>query len=183
MHTMEPFKNVDIKHENQEWVFVDIQGYKVNKNRFMCKEFCLVDGDETFHAIVKSWFPYKKLLGHYKRHIAWLTNYFHGLNYECGNIHMDELKKIVYPKLVGKVVIVKGREKTEWIQYMFRKYGPIACENIENFDYDMSEYSSHQFSACEFHKERFGWMQSHCAMKNAYKLQDISNANAPIRFF
>lgn len=92
----------------------------MNKNRSMCKEFCLVDGDETFHAIVKSWFPYKKLLGHYKRHIEWLTNYFHGLNYECGNIHMDELKKIVYPKLVGKVVIVKGREKTERIQYMFR---------------------------------------------------------------
>lgn len=172
------------KNENEEWVFVDIQGYKVNKNRFMCKEFCLIDGTETFHAIVKSWYPYKKLLSHYKRQVEWLANHFHGLKYDSGDIHIDELTKNVYPKLADKIIIVKGDEKIKWMEYIFRKCGEINCKNIEKFDFDMTlEQSGQEYEVCSYHNSWYGWRECRCAMSNAQKLQDISNKNAPIRFF
>lgn len=175
-------ESVEMEVEYVEWVFVDIQGYKVNSNRFMCKEFSLVNDTETFHAIVKSYFPYKKLLGHYKRQINWLTNHFHGLKYECGDMHIDELTKIVYPKLANKIVIVKGTEKVKWMQYLFRKHGDIICKNIEDFNYDMSQ-PDENYALCEYHNALYGWHKCQCAMANALKLQDMSNMNAPIRFF
>lgn len=174
---------IETKIENEEWIFVDIQGFKVNKNRFMCKEFCLIDGDETFHAIVKSWYPYSKLLNHYKRQIDWLTNHFHALKYDCGEMHINELTNIVYPKLENKIVIVKGFEKIGWMKYMFRKYGDISCRNVENLNYDMSESSNGEYTVCEFHNAQYGWGQRHCAMSNAKKLKYISDNIAPIRFF
>lgn len=176
-------ESMETEKENEEWVFVDIQGYKVNKNRFMCKEFCLISGNETFHAIVKSWYPYKKLLSHYKRQIDWLTNYFHGLQYDCGELHINELTNIVYPKLVDKIIIVKGFQKIAWMKYIFRKHGDINCRNIENLNYEPSELTNEVYTVCDFHNARYNWSKCHCAMSNALKLEDISNNNAPIRFF
>lgn len=166
----------------EEYVFVDIQGFKVNKNRFMCKEFCLIDGAETFHAIVKSWYPQEKLLSHYKRQIDWLAKFFHGLTYECGDMHIDELTKIVYPKLVGKTVYVKGIDKIKWMQEIFRKCGEINCKNFEDLDYEMNHEID--YVTCKYHRVTVcKWRQHRCAMSNALKLQDISNKNAPLRFF
>lgn len=174
---------METKIEDEDWVFVDLQGFKVNKNRFMCKEFCLISGDETFHAMVKSWFPYKQLLSHYKRQVGWLTDYFHGLMYDFGDMHIDEMTKIVYPKLVGKIIIVKGDEKIKWMKYIFRKYDDISCRNIEDFNYEMSQQSDMKYAVCGYHNARYGWRKCRCAMSNALNLQDISNSNAPIRFF
>lgn len=170
--------------EPVEWVYIDMQGFKVNKNRFMCKEFCLISSDETFHAIVKPWFSYKKLLSHYKRQIDWLTKYYHGIDFESGDMHIDELAEIVYPKLTGKIAIVKGNEKMQWLQYIFRKHGEIRCRNIEEFNCDEINDQTHESHAlCEYHNARFGWSQCRCALSNTLKLQIISNINAPIRFF
>lgn len=170
-----------MKTEREEWVFVDIQGYKVNKNRFMCKEFCLIDGDEMFHQIVKSWFPFNKLLYHYKRQIDWLTNFYHGLKYDSDGMHIDELTRLVYPKLADKIIIVKGFEKIKWLKYIFRKHGDIVCRNIEDLDFDMSEQSCYQ--RCDQHDAWYGWREYRCAKSNALTLRDISVKNAPIRFF
>lgn len=164
----------------EHWVYVDLQGFKVNKNRFMCKEFCLLDGNEKFHAIVKSWFPHNKLLYHYKRQIEWLSKYFHGLTYDCGDMDIDQLTEIVYPKLVGKTVIVKGSDKINWLKYIFRNYGDISCRNIEDLDYDIDETEQNK---CEYHNEQYPCWKYRCAMSNALKLQDTANKNAPFRYF
>ena len=165
----------------EKWVFIDLQGYKVNKNRFMCKEFCFINEDEKFHAIVKSWYPYGKLLIHYKRQIYWLANHFHALDYESGDMDIQELTEIVYPKLVDKTIIVKGFDKINWLKYIFRNYGDLNYRNIEDLDYDVDE-TEHEM--CAYHQERTGWGKRYrCAMSNALKLQDIANKNAPIRYF
>lgn len=174
---------IEPKNEDKQWVFVDLQGFKVNKNRFMCKEFCLVNGDEIFHAIVKSWYPYRKLLSHYTRQVDWLTDKFHGLTYDCGDIHIDEMTNIVYPKLMDKIVIVKGAEKVKWMRYIFRKHGDISCGNIEDLNFDMCIDSKEEYAVCNYHNARYGWSKCQCAMSKALRLQHISNVNAPIRFF
>lgn len=180
---MESQECMEINTEDPEWVFVDVQGYKVNKNRFMCKEFCMVNGEEIFHAIAKPWLPYKKLMSHYKRQVDWLTRYFHGLEYDSGDVDISELTKIVYPKLLGKTVIVKGADKINWIKYIFRKYDDISCINIENLDYDISEDLNEEYGFCKHHTMYYGFKKCHCAKANALMLQKISNINAPIRFF
>lgn len=180
---MEWSDGMETEAEDKPWVFVDIQGFKVNKNRFMCKEFCLIDGGERFHSIVKSWFSWNKLLYHYKRQAQWLNNFFHGLNYECGDMDINELTQTVYPKLVGKIVMVKGFDKIKWMKDIFRKCGDIDCRNIEDLKLDPVDQYDGKYALCDYHKNRFGPVKYRCAMQSALKLQDISNKNAPIRFF
>lgn len=181
---MESQNCMEAKIEDEEWVFVDLQGYKISYSRFMCKEFCLINGQEKFHAIVKSWYPYNKIMSLYKRQIEWLSKNFHKLDYNCGDLDINELTKLVYPKLLGKVVIVKGADKIKWMKYIFRKYGDISCRNIEDLSYEMSDqWNGNNYALCEYHNALYGWSKCHCAMSNALKIQDISNINAPIRFF
>ena len=159
------------KIENKDWIFVDIQGYKVNRNRFMCKEICLIDGIGTFYSIIKSWYPFKKLLFWYKRQIEWITKHFHGLIYECGSLRINEMRKIVYSRLLDKIVIVKGAEKVEWMKYLFRNYGEIDCRNIKYFDYAMSGFRNTTYDLCGV---MYDWSKCHCSLSNAKKLQEIA---------
>jgi hypothetical protein len=161
-------------------VYVDVQGFKINKNRFMCKEFCLIDGDETFHAIVKPWFPHKKLLGHYKRQVTWLEQHFHGIKYEEGDIDINELTETVYPKLVDKVIIVKGEEKIQWLKYIFREYGDVIVKDILDYELDMLDEPSeleYRNNMCEYHSYTVSYRSCRCAMANAVHIREIMEQN------
>lgn len=160
------------------FVFVDVQGFKTIRNRFMCKEFCLVDGEYKYHALIKSPYSFNKMPSHYRRNAKWLTNHFHGLPYECGDIHMIELLQKTYPKLMNKTVLVKGKEKVGWLQYMYRSCGEIECVNVEDLDsYDWRLRRDEPYEICDFHNVLFGWKECRCAMAVALELQDIVQKN------
>lgn len=86
------------------YVFIDIHGFR-HRERFICKEFCLIDGDYQFHALVKSPYSFEKLNEFYQRH-ALLQTKFHGLTFDCGDIHPIDLKQAVFPKLMNKQIII-----------------------------------------------------------------------------
>lgn len=167
----------DEAEQTKDLIFVDLQGFVNRKNCFICKEFCAVSADERFHAIVKSSYRFERMSEFYRRQANWLTRYFHGLTNDCGDIDLINLLQTVYPKMVGKKIIVKGDQKIDWLKYMFRNCGEIDCVNIENIGFCRSLHDSlnnHEF--CDYHRSK-SWRKWHCAMENALKLQEIVKNN------
>lgn len=97
---------------SRNFVFIDVQGFKTYRERFICKEICVVSDDDFYHAIVQSPYPFEKLSSNHKQQAKWLTEHFHGISYDCGNVHMISVIQDVYPKLMKKTVVVKGSEKS-----------------------------------------------------------------------
>lgn len=172
------FKDTDIDELNEKqhnnYVFIDVQGFKTSRNRFMCKEFCLVDGDYIYHALVKSPYSFSKMQLHYKRQALWLINHYHKLEYDCGNVHINDLKKHILPKIQGKTILVKGLEKISWLKDIFRET-PIDCENIEDLD-DIDLYPKKQetYEMCSYHKRLFGWRGGPCSMSKTLMMQAVT---------
>lgn len=167
---------VDFIHN--QYVYVDIQGFKKPKNRFICKEFCLIDNDGyKFHAFVKPTISFKKLPNVYKRQAIWLMNNHHKIDYDFGDTDSFDLRDQMYPKLRNKIVLVKGMEKVKWLQYMFRLHGGIVCLDIDSMDFDMTLKQSDPYDICNHHNRIFGWTQGPCAMSTALMIQDLAHKN------
>lgn len=157
-------------------VFIDIQGFKIPQNRFMVKEFCIINEGDVFHAVVKHNYSFRFLPSFYQRQAIWLTRCFHGLLYESGNITIDEVRAIVYPKIKDKIIMVKGCEKAKWLQYIFRKFGEIDILNIEDCNFQMD--CSGEYIPCDNHQKLcYNFKKCHCALSNAKLMKDISLFN------
>lgn len=163
-------------------VYIDIQGFPTRNNKFICKEFCLVDGEFIYHALVKSPYKFNKLPSEYKRQANWLMQNHHGLSFDCGDIPIVELIQKVFPMIQKKKVIAKGVSKVMWIQYMFRNCGPIECINIENIvKFNISASRQNKSTICKFHSRSKHLQLKPCAMLYACSLQDILNEHFRLR--
>lgn len=163
----------DEEGEQNNLVFVDIQGFRDVGNRFICKEFCLVSVDDKYHAFVKSPFRFEKLSAEYQRQANYNTRSIHGLKYERGDVHLIDFLQTAYMKIVGKKVIVKGDQKVGWLKYLFRNCGEIECVNIEDLGYCKTLHDSlTEHEKCDYHYQNF-WRKWRCASENALKLQEI----------
>lgn len=168
-----------LENKCDKFVYIDVQGFITFKNRFMCKEFCLVDGDYIFHTFVKSPYSFKKMPSHYQRKANWLTHRFHGIQYECGDINILELREKIFPEIQGKTILVKGLQKVRWLEDIFHKCGEIDCKNIEDTPCDLNLRSTEWYEICDYHKEIYGiWNKASCAKSTALMLQDVANNNA-----
>lgn len=172
---------VDVKVKSQdklnEYVFVDVQGFKGSHNRFICKEFCLVDESGIFHEIIQSPFPVTRLSTHLRKQVKWVTQNYHGLSYEDGDMHIIELTEKMSPKMLNKKILVKGDEKIKWLEYMFRFCGNISCLNVEDMNISYNCRENDLYDSCEFHR----WIREGslpvCARYNALLLQDLAKKN------
>lgn len=157
------------------YIFVDIQGFKTYRNQFICKEFCLIDNDYIYHALVKSPYSFNKVPAYYKRQAYWLTNFYHGLMYEAGDTNIIEVKQNVYDRLQSKKVAVKGAEKIKWLQFMFRDCCEIECVNFDDLDYDHDVKMSVLNKVCNFHDVKL--QSPECSLKNVLNMRNISSIN------
>lgn len=167
-------KNID------NYVFIDMQGFKGHFNRFICKEFCLIDGTDIFHEMIRSPFPLNRLSIHLRKQADWVTQNYHGLNYEDGDTHIIELTERMFPKLQNKKILVKGGEKVKWLKCMFRNCGEINCTNIENFNIKYTYREMDAFDSCEFHRWISEGTLAVCAKYNALILQDLAKRNVNV---
>lgn len=172
------FVDVDIteltRKSCENCVYVDVQGFKTSRNRFMCKEFCMVDGDFIYHALVKSPFPFKKMAKYYQRQATWLTDNHHKIRYDSGDIHIHEMRKDILPRLMNKTIIVKGSHKVSWVQQIFENCDGIYCMNIEDFeDFEPFERNSQLFDLCYYHNNVFTSAGVPCAKSIALMIQDF----------
>lgn len=177
------FDIVDEKIPNKcfDYVFVDLQGFKGRHNRFICKEFCLIDGSNIVHEMIQPPYPLNRLPSHLRQQIYWLTLYYHGLNYDVGDVHIVELKGKVFSQLQNKKIYVKGCEKVRWLEYMFRDCGRINCINIEDLNIDDHDHICRDIdTSCDFHSWIKEGSLAVCARHNALMLQkkfEIYNKN------
>lgn len=153
-------------------VYVDVQGFRTFKHRFIVKEFCLSDDDGIFHGIIKSPYSFKKLNGYYQRHAEWVTRFCHGLTFDCGDITIDQLLEKVYPRIKDKHIIVKGIEKIRWLKYIFRKCGEIQGSNVDEVGEISNESNEKIYDICDYHNEVFGWKPCRCALATVLKLKE-----------
>lgn len=161
------------------YVYVDIQGFQTTHNRFICKEFCLVDGDNVFHALVKSPFDLTRLSAHFKRQADWLVQYYHGLTFECGDVHIVELIEKMHVKLLNKTVFVTGHQKVGWLKYIFRECD-IDCVNADAFGFDFGgrNFQTAAYGFCPYHDDLFkSGRKCSCAFSKALKLKDVVITN------
>lgn len=165
-------KDDGLPDEYKDFVFVDVQGFRAPR-KFICKEFCLIDNDYEFHAIVKSTISFNQLSSDYKRNADWLTRFYHGIKFDSGDVDIKDVTRTIYPKIRGKTVLVKGEQKVNFFNYIFRRYPNINCVNIENLNFDLNLHNEEPYDICDYHNEVFGWKEGPCAYANALKLTDI----------
>lgn len=87
------------------------------------------------------------------------------------------LTEQMFSKLNNKTIIVKGHEKVQWLEYMFRLCGPLNCINIDDLSiqYNCRENDAYHF--CEHHRWINEGSLAVCAKNNAMNLQDFVNKN------
>lgn len=158
------------------YIFVDIQGFKTYRNRSICKEICVIDNEYTFHTLVKSPYIINKMPSHYQRQAFWLTNFYHGLKYESGDMSIIEVKEKLYKRLGDRKIAIKGSEKIKWLQFMFRDCCEIDCINFDDLDYDPILRNYVPQKICNYHID-VNLRQPKCAFANTLLMQAISSEN------
>lgn len=115
------------ENRNYNIVCVSAEGLFV-ANEFVCKEFCLLDRESNFlyHTTIKS----SKKIDEYspteQESILWKAKNF-GLEYDCGDIELNEFIQQVFPMLKDKRVVVEHLFTAHWLKNLFEIYGDIDC--------------------------------------------------------
>lgn len=163
-------------------VFVDIQGFEIAKNRFICKEFCyLNDFDVKYHAFLKSVSYFYTLTPYYHRLAIWMMKNQHKIDYNFGGADPDYFCEQMYPYLANKIILMKGFEKVTWLKQMFHRYGRINCLDIMSLGFNLTHKQSEPYNVCEYHKSVPGWRQGPCALTFASMIRDLVKKNIEIR--
>lgn len=166
---------------NNNFVYVDLLGFKAGRGRFICKEFCLIDDKYEFHTLVKSSISFNKLSSHCKRHVEVATKYYHALTYSCGDLSAAELVKKVLPNIRNKIVLVKYQHSSDWLKYIFRHHlEEIKCFTLNEINYDVSSSNMRKKSLnriCDYHNSIYGWKDGVCALSRALELRHIVSNN------
>lgn len=158
--------------ENDNIVFIDIQGFRAHMPTFIVKEFCLIEGIDVFHHIVDSPFAFNRLPQTYKRQAHFLTKHHHGVRFDCGDITAKHLLALVFPRILNKTVLVKGLQKVEWLKTFFKKYGEITCYNIEDLISNWKVKRQEEYECCKYHSHIYGWNSGICALSIALKIKE-----------
>lgn len=137
---------------------LDVQGFKVENNRFTPKELAAYDGKKICHFLFKRPFNLNQLPPHLAKEANWLMQNHHYLPWYKGYTPIHKFSDII-KDITEEVdhVYVKGREKAEYI----RKYSlkPVM-ELDENPTIQPGE------PQCSHHSKS----PSICALTNVYYL-------------
>lgn len=96
---------------------VDIQGFKLENNKFLVKEFAAYDGFHICHYVFKPPFPIRLLSPDLHRQATWLMNNYHFIDWNIGFTPVHQFCNILQ-SLTKQVdmVYVKGMEKANYIK-------------------------------------------------------------------
>jgi len=137
---------------------IDIQGFKVENNKFIPKELAAFDGFKICHYVFKPPFEIGYLPPELYKQAQWLTKNHHCILWNEGYTPVHKFSEII-KNLTEKVdnVYVKGKEKSDFI----RKYSlkPVV---------ELCEYPALQKEKpnCFYHSQ----IKCICALNNVYYL-------------
>lgn len=146
-----------------DYMFVDLQGFKTDKNEFIVKEFAYDTLDYTQLFLIKPPFPFSKLTKSEKRLTRWLEIHF-GITWHEGYVDFREFKRVIGNHIKDKTIYVKGLEKIKWIKELYPNCTVIDLgekyEKVPNLQELCKKYCSDEFTFnCVYHKKS-------CALKN-----------------
>lgn len=156
-----------------EWILIDIQGFKENKNNFILKEICLETKNLQFHDIIKS--PArleKKLDKKHRRQVKWLTKHFHGISWSDGYITLNEMRRTLCSIFNNKNIhiYVKGEEKIDWLKQILQN-DTLIYTNVENYEFEVLSEDREKCWPCTKHKHIDESDKIHCALENVKMLK------------
>lgn len=171
--------------------YADIQGFKnLSTNMFVLKEFALVSNDSVIHHTIKPPYNMNKIKNPKMIYnIKWLIKYFHGLQWDVGDVSMNDIKDIVYSMFIDNhspiCIFVKGTEKEKWmnnfLRGIFNDKKNIIALNVEPHTYwpKMSDLQTNypHLQHCEEHTHHKSSIVPICALKNATIMKEYSVNN------
>jgi hypothetical protein len=101
----------------QDYLFVDLQGFKTSMNEFIVKEFAYSTLEYTQTFLIKPPFTFSKLLESEKVQTRWLENHL-GIMWHEGYVDYREFKRLIVNHIKDKTIFVKGVEKIEWVKHL-----------------------------------------------------------------
>ncbi|CAH1160039.1 unnamed protein product [Phaedon cochleariae] len=101
---------------------LDVQGFKLEKNKFIVKELAAFDGSKICHYIFKAPFPLDQLSPDLQRQAHWLTENHHCLPWDMGFTPLHLFGKIIMDLTNSSdIIYVKGFEKANYIRQFIKK--------------------------------------------------------------
>ena len=149
---------------------IDIQGFKKMYNEFVVKELAIVSLEDDIQPSVFLFAPphdWNLLNSRYKCENKWLTENYHGMNWQDGKILYDELEDILKSTVRGaSQVWIKGLEKRNFLKIFLpnvKNIETVGCPALNKLHKTLdSRCSNHNFQKC---------FNSNCAARNAIVLK------------
>ncbi|CAH1099677.1 unnamed protein product [Psylliodes chrysocephalus] len=137
---------------------VDVQGFKLENNKFLVKEFAAFDGIHICHYVFKPPFPLRLLSPNLHRQAIWLMNNYHYIDWNVGSTPVHQFGNIL--KFLSEktdMIYVKGIEKANYI----KKYSQVPV-----YEFDEQPALQPMESKCFYHTKNNGV----CAISNVFFL-------------
>ncbi|KAF7383168.1 hypothetical protein HZH68_015017 [Vespula germanica] len=159
----------------EKTVFVDLQGFKIQNNLFVLKEFAICDMIDNLVANYVFLPPFHKDQLSRKDEIGvrWLTDNHHGLEWNDGFVNYNLRYEIFEQHLICSSsvlnIYIKGTEKIQWLyEFLSEKHSRLLLEkrikilNIEDeIQYLIStELDNNEYPKCFLHRNK-----KFCALK------------------
>lgn len=156
----------------QDYIFVDLQGFKWSNNEFIIKEFALATNEYTQVFLVKPPYSFSRLSPNEKRHITWVEKNC-GILWREGFIDYREFQRIIVNYLKDKKIFVKGLEKVQWVKHL--SPGSTVLDLDERQQYSFRQlYEKYCIKSdaynCVHHKK-------YCALKNVICIKNWYSDN------
>lgn len=145
---------------------IDIQCFCGFHNALIIKEMAIVDvKNQSFHHwIVKPPFSFYELSKPLRKHACWLSNAYHGMDWESGFITYTELYALLH-SLNPIRVYVKGEEKRKLISQIFKFYTEVI--NMDDLNCPSLKTMPMPSIRCYHHANDYKYM---CALSNVFHL-------------
>lgn len=150
--------------QNENPIFVDLQGFKNSNNKFIVKEFAIVTKEWSQVFLVKPPYPYSSLTPEEKKQTKWIERN-RGIFWSEGFIDSRECTRVIHLYLANKNVVVKGQEKIKWVKEICEicnvvDIGDKGCPNLSTLHEKYANCNLY----CMNHKKQ-------CALKNVICLK------------
>lgn len=142
-------------------VVIDLQGFKIENNHFIVKEFAAYDGNKLSHFVFKPPFRMDRLPPHLQKQVVWLTENHHAIKWKDGFVPLHKFFDILH-YITDKYdrVYVKGKEKAEYVKKLLLSKPVIELDEQPSLQQGEPN--------CLFHSKMFCM----CALTNVFYLYD-----------
>lgn len=144
----------------ENFLFVDLQGFKNDKNQFIVKEFALATSEYTQIFLIKPPYPFSKLNSDERKQVKWIENN-RGIFWSEGYVNYREFSRVIKSVLLNQNIFVKGQEKVKWVREL--------CDNCNIIDLGEKGYPNLSKLYTKYVKDcdKFYCFshKNHCALK------------------